>query len=144
MAPQIPSKPYEPELGQMCFGQPWKEYGCPEWIEAFLNMIRAELDRVMWNIDQKRYDSPFGNTGNRFKNDVFEVEAYSWNDEVNQAYNFKWKDVEISWYKYLGRGMSINQELTHEKAVQMLDECLKSLREMDEDNFEKKAGIRKT
>ena len=27
---------YKPELGQMCFGQPWKEYKCPEYIEENL------------------------------------------------------------------------------------------------------------
>ena len=87
----------------------------------------------MQNTTQKQYHSPFGNTGNKFKNDVFEVEAYSWNDDVEQPYNFKWKDYEVSWYKYLGRGCTINKEMTPDTGAKMLDECLKSIRKMEED-----------
>ena len=58
--------------------------------------------------------------------DVFEVHAYNWDDETIQPYNFKCGDVEISWYKYLGRGMDI-PELTYEELDDMLNECLKSL-----------------
>lgn len=119
---------YEPELGQAVFGQPFKEYGVPNAMDAFLESIRADLDNVMWNKHQKEYDSPFGNTGNSFKNDVFEVQAYSWDEDTEQPYNFKWKDLEISWYKYLGRGMSMNQEFNLVKATQMLEECLASIR----------------
>ena len=124
---------YVPELGQAMFGQPTKQYDCPEWVEAYLILISQELDRVMWNVSQEEYNSPFSNTGNKFKNKTFEVEAYSWNDEIPQPYNFKWKDVEISWYKYMGRGMSINQKLTHKKGEQMLNKCLESIRAMDKD-----------
>ena len=44
----------------------------------------------MWNINQKEYDSPFENTANKFKNDVFEVQAYSWNEDNPTSYNFKY------------------------------------------------------
>ena len=129
-------KTYVPELGQMVYGQPWKQYDCPEWMIAYLEYIEKEMERVMWNINQKEYNSPFRNTGEQFKNDTFEANAYSWSDE-EQPYNFKWKDVEISWYKYLGRGTTVNQEIGHNKATKMLNECLESLRKMDtsmEDN----------
>lgn len=82
----------------------------------------------------------FSNTGNSFECPVFRVEAYSWSDE-EQPYNFKWRDVEISWYKYLGRGMSANQELSPERAAEMLIECLGYLRKRDEDRYNEEHGI---
>jgi hypothetical protein len=123
-------KQYEPELGQMIFGQPTQVYDCPEYIESLLRGISSELERVMWN-NKKQYNSPMDNTGEQFKNDTFEVNAYSWNDEEEQPYNFKYKDIEISWYKYLGRGMSINKPITEKQAVKMFDECIKSIRKME-------------
>ena len=53
---------------------------CPNWITALLGAIDYELTRIMWNINQKDFASPFGNTGNKFKNDTFEVIAYDWNE----------------------------------------------------------------
>jgi hypothetical protein len=130
-------KGYDPEVGQALFGQPYKEYECPEWLEAFLWHIEKELSRVMWNTTGGRYDSPFGNAGESFKNDVFEVHSYDWNEENEQGYNFKWGDVEISWYKYCGRGMSVNQEVGLDKGEKMLSECLESLRKMEDEYFER-------
>jgi len=123
---------YEPELGQALFGQPYKEFEVPLYVEAALTVIDQELDRIMWNETQRRWSSPFGNTGNYFKNDTFHVIAYSWSDD-EQPYNFKWCDVEISWYKYIGRGMSMNIELSPERCATMLDECMKSLTERDKE-----------
>lgn len=120
-----------PELGQMAFGQPHKAYTVPDIWEAALSMLACELDRVMCNVHQTEYANPFSNTGEAFKCDAFAVEAYSWNDEYEQPYNFKWKDVEISWYKYLSRGMSANKELPPELAAIMLEDCLKAVRALD-------------
>jgi hypothetical protein len=124
---------YEPEIGQMCFGQKWQQFAVSELCEAALFHIERELSRVMWNMHQEDYNSPFDNTGNveGFKNDVFEVHAYDWNEEHKQPFNFKWKDVEISWYKYCARGISANQEIKSDKLDQMLNECIDSLRKME-------------
>lgn len=124
-------KKFEPELGQALFGQPYREYEVSNLLEAALVQIDNELSRVMWNVNQSEYPSPFGNTGNSFVCDVFEVYAYSWNEDVPQPYNFRWRDVDVSWYKYLGRGMSVNQELTNDKISKLLDECLTAVRNMD-------------
>lgn len=104
-------------------------YECENYIIALLEGIESKLNIVMWNINQEEYSSPFGNTGAYFKNDVFEVEAYSWNDDYDQRYNFKYKDIEISWYKYLGRDVLINKEITPKEAVEMFDDCINSIYE---------------
>lgn len=105
------------------------EYLCPEYIIALLNYIDEKLRIIMWNKYQEEYSSPFSNTGNKFKNEVFEVEAYSWNDEIEQEYNFKYKDIKISWYKYLGRNTTINKKVTFEEIEKMFNDCVNSLKE---------------
>ena len=120
------------ELGNLMFNiNKNQQYDCPRWIVALLNELDNQLDRVMWNIHQEEYPSPFDNTSNTFKNDVFEVQAYSWDDEVEQPYNFKCDDIEISWYKYLGRDTTINGEYEPQKIIDMFDKCLQSILDMD-------------
>lgn len=103
---------------------------------AVLNAIDDELNRVMQNNLQKEYPSPFENTGNKYKNNTFEVIAYNWNQHPLQKFNFKWKNFEISWYKYCGRSTTINKKISLKKINQMLNECLKSIIEK-KDNYEK-------
>lgn len=108
----------------------------PNYVQAAFSKIDEQLSRVMWNINQEEYSSPFSNTGERFKNDVFEVEAYSWDDEYNQEYNFKWNDYKVRWYKHCLRDPQSNREMTPDECAQMLDECLESIYKMDiEDDF---------
>lgn len=121
---------YRPEVGQALFGQPSQEYAVPEIMEAALAFIQYRLDTVMWNIHQKEYDSPFSNTGNSFKNDVFEAIAYSWSED-GQTYNFAWKDLRISWYKHCLWGLSSNMPITPQMASECLVDCLRSLDRMD-------------
>lgn len=120
------------ELGNIIFNtNKNQQYNCPRWIVALLNELNNQLDRVMWNIHQEEYQSPFENTANSFKNDVFEVQAYDWNDDVEQPYNFKCNDIEISWYKYLGRDTTINGEYEPQKIIDMFNKCLQSILDMD-------------
>ena len=122
---------YEPEIGQAVFGQPHQEFAGGDLLEAALRAIESELCRVQWNLHQVDYASPFGNTGSRYANDVFQVEAYSWNDEVEQPWNFKWRDIEVSWYKHCGRGLSVNRRVSPDEVAEMLTLCLASIRAED-------------
>lgn len=68
-------KKYEPELGQAVFGQPYKEIGCTGNVENALRTIRG----LMESKTKTKY-TPFDNSGERFKNDVFECNAYDWSE----------------------------------------------------------------
>lgn len=118
-------KEFEPELGQMLNGQPYHRYECPEYIIALLQYLEYEMENTYDEIDG---NSPFRNTGNTFNNGVFKVESYSWNDEIPQLWNFKYLDIEISWYKWLGRGTTINKKFSTKKIIEMFDNCLESIR----------------
>lgn len=118
------------ELGNLMFNTNQnQQYDCPYYIIALLKEIDNQLLRIMWNKNQKEYESPFGNTGNKFFNKVFQVQAYEWNEDIEQQFNFKYKDIEISWYKYLGRDTTINKEITPEEAADMFNDCIDSLKE---------------
>jgi hypothetical protein len=124
-------QPYEPEMGQMCFGQPSQRYAGSELLSAALQAINDRLDMVMWNKNQEEYPSPFINSGNveGFKNGTFEAHAYSWDEDVEQPFNFKWRDIEVSWYKHARRGLSVNRLVLPDEIAVMLQECLDSLGE---------------
>lgn len=113
-----------------CTFEPIRVFELPRYVEALLESLEIELDRIMWNITQEEYDSPFRNTGNTFEDiDTFQVRAYYWGDDERQIDlpNFKCGDIEISWYKHLGRGATINKPITPEKAIKMYNECMGAL-----------------
>lgn len=117
---------YQPEIGQAVFRQPFKEFECPSLLIAVLRDIDLEMNRVQWNILQEEYPSPFENTGSSFNLPEFSVQAYSWGDE-EQPYNFKWNDIEISWYKYLGRGTTINRRVDNDEIAKLHEDCINAL-----------------
>lgn len=115
---------YEPELGQMMFGQPAFEHKVPDIYESALSFLSEELERVLKALGERSCD-PFGNTGDAFKCPEFGVWSYSWGDE-EQPYNFYHKKTgtAIRWYKYLGRGMSASAPLDPKQAGRMLRHCI--------------------
>ena len=139
------------ELGNLMFNNNTNQvFDCPNYIVALLREIDRQLDRIMWNIHQETYDSPFNNTSNSFKLGNFEIQAYNWNDEESQDYNFIYRvdktkanmpDLKISWYKYLGRDTTINQEIDSNVMVQIFDDIIEQLHKYEEQEMTKKDGI---
>lgn len=136
------------ELGNIMFNtNTIQQYNCPNYIVALLREIDRQLNRIMWNIYQKEYNSPFNNTGNSFELGNFKVIAYNWNEEVEQDYNFIYKvdktksnldDIKISWYKYLGRDTTINQEIDSSIIVDMFDDIIDQLHNYETIELKKK------
>lgn len=118
----------------------------PRYIVALLEGIESELDRIMWNIYQEEYDSPFRNTGNEFICDTFEVHAYYWgdDDELYDRANFKCGDIEVRWYKHVGRGPYLNKPITPDEAVAMFDKCMEALKRYEEENDKDEFLVSKT
>jgi len=112
----------KPELGQMMFGQPFQEETASNLLIAALQMIREEVARVEWNKRQEQYD-PFERS-QMYANPVFAVEGYSWDEDYEQPWNFKYKDIEVSWYKHLGRSTSVNRIITPDEINTMLNDCI--------------------
>ena len=101
---------------------------------AVLMRIESELERLYWNKNQKRINSPFLNTGERYSNDTFTVRAYYWGDdeEFECLPNFEYNNgqVKIWWYKHYGRCMEwkFQKPMTVEYLANMLNDCIISLR----------------
>lgn len=136
------------ELGNLAFNtNENQQYNCPRYITALLRDIQRQLDRIMWNIYQKDYDNPFENTANSFKLGNFEIQAYNWNDDESQEYNFIYRvdkskanmpDLKISWYKYIGRDMTINQEIDENVMVSIYDDIISQLLKFENEEMTKK------
>lgn len=103
------------ELGNIMFnnGNRNQNYECPEFVIALLERIESIIENIYWNENQEEWDSAFRNTGNEYILGDLIIKAYNWNDDYEQQYNFKYKDIEISWYKYLGRDTTINLDLNN-------------------------------
>ena len=138
----------ELELGNLMFNtNANQKYECPNYIVALLREIQRQLDRIMWNIDQKEYDNPFENSANSFELGNFKIQAYSWDEEANQEYNFIYKvnkskanmpDLKISWYKYLGRDTTINQEIDSNVMVDIFNDIIDQLHKFENEEMSKK------
>ena len=66
--------------------------------------------------------NPGNNSAERFNCPVFQMAAYDWGED--RDWNFRWRGIEVIWYKYMGRGMSANTVLTTRLALDMIAECL--------------------
>lgn len=67
----------------------------------------------------------------KFENDVFVLIPYYWGNDkkVLGLPNFLFKSTgfEISWYKYPFRSAQMNQEISLEEFVKMLEKCTESV-----------------
>lgn len=95
---------------------------CPECLEQTLGRLRSEW--TDWNPHPN--DNPFSNTGASFVCETFSVQAYSWSDD-QQPFNFKCGDIEVSWYKYLGRAMTVNRDVSIAEALSVYEVCAAAL-----------------
>lgn len=129
---------YVPELGQAMFGNPWSGMACPEFVEAGLRHLKHEIKRVEYNNGRQTEDD--GGTED-YDTPVFSIRSYWWGDcecAENEPCkcragepNFKCGDFEVRWYKYLGRGMSMNRSIDANEFFALLDKCMIAVRERD-------------
>lgn len=94
---------------------------CPGYVETAL-LFLAEVYEHKYNVSR----SAFRNSGQSFSNSTFSVSAYDWDSPTNTP-NFKHGIFEIYWYKYVGRGMKMNREMSLLQCWIMLKDCVASL-----------------
>ena len=99
-------------------------------IKAALNEIRRELDRLYWNKYQKIMNSPFDNTGEKYANETFLVQAYNWNEDEDLP-NFKYRGLSVYWYKHSNRGVEAYlwpEEFTVDFLADMIKDCFDAMK----------------
>jgi hypothetical protein len=104
-----------------------QRYEADAFIEALLRGIVHELERVYWNWNQEqlnnREDWEF------LEIPGFEYRRYCWTDDPGECArpNMKFGAVIIDWYKYLGRGMSVNVDWSALQWKSWFNDVLKAL-----------------
>lgn len=78
--------------------------------------------------NSQKMDNPCDNSASHFENSTFIMKGYSWDDEDDNDFNFKYNDFEVVWYKYIGRGTYQNQEISFAEWDEMFQKCLNSLK----------------
>ena len=101
-------------------------------LEATLNIIRKELDRLHWNKFQHPMKSPFDNTGEIYSNDTFTVRAYYWGDDDSliPLPNFEYDGIKCYWYKHSGRGLCayVDNPFDTDYLAKMIDDCYEAMK----------------
>ncbi len=118
-----PELQYKPELGQFVFGNPTGRFDFDAMPDSYVveEMLRLIAYRAAGN------DSDAGD----FENAVFVMRPYYWGDDEAEAAkpNFlhKASGLEIRWYKYIGRGMTVNRHVCPDCFQDIFAECMNSL-----------------
>jgi hypothetical protein len=129
---------YESILGQIVSGNPAGEHAVPDYVEALLGALLDEIDAVYdgQKSEEERAETAdgwggrwnFGGPAPRIPG--FELRAYYWGDDPTEAAkpNFAFGGVEVRWYKWYGRGMSVNVEMEPAGWVAWFDRALAAVR----------------
>lgn len=133
------------ELGQMLFGNKFDEFDAPDFVTAGFLLLEHEIGRVEWNRRQEIFESPLGGGCEDYKNKVFEIHSYYWNENprLKLRPNFKCGSFEVRWYKHMGRGMTMNQDIDANKFFAILGKYMKYLDSIDSINYHRKYNIPK-
>lgn len=105
-----------------------QSYQCPAF---FVNGLQHLAHALADEDENFRGDfSPFVENGETYYcNDVFEVEAYYYDEDMPQEFNFKYGDIMVSWEKRLGHNTTVNRAITEMQAQEIIRECIKSVQE---------------
>lgn len=124
----------EPEIGQLCWGQPTGNYGTDEFADALVEYILAEIERVYWNNNQEewdRFDDP------KMKGVEFRPYYYDDSDEGKKPnLKFEGSAQEIRWYKHPGRGQSCTRFWDEKQWRRWFDKALKIIRKNEKDIYD--------
>jgi hypothetical protein len=124
-----PDKNAKPELGQAFFGNPWAEYDCPQWVDALVRELLANIERAFWNKHQRHwdhYEDP--------KILGIEFRPYYWGDDEHEANlpNLSHAPpgqaaIEVRWYKHPMRSATLNVEPKAEAMIAWFESAMQAI-----------------
>lgn len=117
-----------------------RQYNTLLFVDALLEHILGEVNRVFWNVHQEEWD--------KYEDPQIpgiEYHPYYWGecdceDEETTLHtpdcptiqpNFKFEEVEIRWYKHPGRGQSCNVDWDERAWRLWFDRCVKAIQAAD-------------
>ena len=124
----------QPELGQIMFGNPTGAYGTEEWVDALVEALLYDIERVYWNQQQEQW-----NRYEDIKMEGVEFRPYYWGDNEEEAakpnLKFDFSEQAIRWYKHPGRGQSSELKFTPEEWIEWFNKGMAVIRGNDKDLF---------
>jgi hypothetical protein len=103
---------------------------------AFVEELRARFPHMVPVGEQGWLGQVFDlcDCGQRARYEEF-ARAHRCKDDCRLALpNFRCGDVEISWYKYIGRSMSVNRQVSRGELEDMFEKCFASLPPLSEED----------
>ena len=99
-------------------------------IKTIMLGLKSKMETALWNQRHEMTDTPFINSGLKYENDTFSVNAYIWDEDDNTP-NFVYKDINVYWYKHYGRGLYVTagHEISLEDLCSMNEDCIKAIEE---------------
>lgn len=142
------------ELGNLLFGNSRGEYEVNrDWEGAFVyklydmgfNSYGLPMnDEETYKGEFKTIKSEFGDT-TYFENDTFILMPYYWGDDdrICELPNFVHKPTgfELSWYKYALRDSYMNQNISFDELIEIMEDCKRSL-DIDDVPYQYKEAIK--
>lgn len=103
------------------------EIPCPNWIIALLKDIKERLNKAFLSQYNLEVPSPFENTSCVHQGRCFTVYSHQMSSEMKPLYNFKYKNIEITWDKCLGNNTIINGEYSNEEIINMYNDIINEI-----------------
>jgi hypothetical protein len=117
-------------MSQIAFGNKVGDWETEEWVDALIDYIVEEIDRVYWNLNQEewnRQDDP--------KLKGLKYNPYYWGEDrrAKEKSNLKFKHSpqEIRWYKHIGVGQTSSIKMSNEEWIDWFNGALKIIRDND-------------
>lgn len=139
------SERYTPELGQWAFGAPTGDYAVSNLGSAAIAHLLSEMERVFWNRTGREIsyrDEGDAGVWNTFGSGI-EWHAYWWGeDDAPEAHrpNLLFSGVAIRWYKWPGRGESVDRAMLPAEWEAWLDRALQAARTADVESLRQAGG----
>ena len=124
---------YRPEVVQWISGTRWEPIAMDDTEISIMMGLFRDISRAFWNRRQEPWcESRWGeettvyDVGNRdpgIPGITFREFVYGDDDPTPELPNFSFGGVEIRWYKYPGRGTSVNKRMTPAEWFSWAREC---------------------
>ena len=99
-------------------------------IETLANHLEYQIDIIGGESEDI---SPFhGGTDIYVDCPIFQVFPYpreGWESDKDSKWGFKWRDVEVYWYKRIGVETMVNRQVSNDEIEEMLEECVLAVEE---------------
>lgn len=131
---------FQPEIVPgLLKGDVFGEYAAPVFVEAILDNLHLEIERVFWNREQREWDR---SEDPRIPDLEFRPYYLGEEPEEQAKPNLSVGPVELRWYKHYKRGLSVNVDWDANRWSEWHMQARRSLSAEDARVFKQRMGGR--